>query len=340
VAFQPGEIYFVREIIGDGYGPFVKIGLVARKEGRDSMDRLKEHQTGNPRVLRIDPKQIVKTEAVHRVEAQLHKIFAPQRVSGEWFSMPDETLVTQAIAEAKNLATEVAKIVPIFEKAEELSKVSSTENKIEADAECLALVADLSMAKTELGILNNLESIISEKFVQAVKTGEDLKGAAKVISVTYKPEFKVAEFKSDNEELYLKYVEIVETWKQKFTPPNKKLSADELSPEFKTQISEIEGLISAVNRPEDAYKLNEPLLLLTNLRALSEWDYEVSIAKLKVICGSTAGIEGVCTWTRKFADPKEVFNEKKFVEENPEMYLDYLAEAKTGQYIRAEKRKA
>lgn len=340
MSFQPGEIYFVRENIENGFGPYVKIGLVAQKEGRDSLSRLKEHQTGNPRVLSIDKKQIVLTEAVHRVEAQLHKLFAPSRVSGEWFNFPEEKHVNAAIDEARRLAEDVAKIVPIFEQAEALSKTPSSENKISADQEALDLVNEIARAKTELAKLNDLEAIIAEKFKEAVSKGSDLKGAVKVVNVTYKPEFNLDAFRDENPALYRKYIEIVESWRQKFTPPTKKLAFEELPEEFKTQVLEIEKLINTVTSPENAYLLNEPQLLITNLKALSEWDYEVAIAKLKLLCGANAGIEGVCTWSRKFADPKEVFNEKKFVEENPEIYLDYLAEAKTGTYIRAAKRKA
>ena len=77
--YVSGEIYFVRERTDNGFSPFVKIGLVHGI--RDSLTRLKEHQTGNPRRLFIDEKQVVRTEAVDRVEAQMHKIFSPKRVS-------------------------------------------------------------------------------------------------------------------------------------------------------------------------------------------------------------------------------------------------------------------
>lgn len=118
MSLEPGEIYFVRELAGSGFGPYVKIGLVAKSDHRSSFERLKEHQTGNPRALRIDESQIVKTDAVSIVEAQLHKIFAPKRVSGEWFNFPSEQDVFQAISEAQRLSTEIAELVPIFQEVE------------------------------------------------------------------------------------------------------------------------------------------------------------------------------------------------------------------------------
>ena len=46
-----GEIYLIREQLVGGYSEFTKIGLVRENEGRNSADRAKEHQTGNPRPL-------------------------------------------------------------------------------------------------------------------------------------------------------------------------------------------------------------------------------------------------------------------------------------------------
>ena len=42
---KSGEIYFIREQVGGEYTEFTKIGKVAEKPGRSSLDRAKEHQT-------------------------------------------------------------------------------------------------------------------------------------------------------------------------------------------------------------------------------------------------------------------------------------------------------
>ena len=60
----PGEIYFLgeKDLKTGENSPFVKIGLVRENESRGTADRLKDHQTGNPRLLHIV--KIVKTPLV------------------------------------------------------------------------------------------------------------------------------------------------------------------------------------------------------------------------------------------------------------------------------------
>jgi hypothetical protein len=340
MSYQPGEIYFVRESTDSGFGPYVKIGLVAKKENRSSFDRLKEHQTGNPRVLRIAEDQIVKTEAVSLVEAQLHKIFAPQRVAGEWFNFPTEDEVLKAISEAKRLAKEMSEIVPIFLDVDKLSKEVSASSTLPADEMSTTLSQTIAEKKGEVAVLESLEARIKELFKIAVESGKDLKGAAEEVSVTFKPVFKVDEFKIEHEDLYKKYLKVIQKWSGQFRPKAKGLALSELSNEFQAEIQILESMISKVSGPAEAYLLNEPQLVVTNLKALAEWEREIATARLQLVCGLNSAIDGICTWNRKFSDPKEIFDEKKFVEENPDLYLDYLADAKTGSYIKPAKRKA
>lgn len=339
MGYKSGEIYFVREQEGQGYSPHVKIGLV--HEPRDSFDRLSEHQTGNPRILRIDQGQIVKTDAVDRVEAQLHKIFAPKRISGEWFELKSEAEVQEAVSRAKELADEVGALVPILNAATELSLKESNETQIAASEDASVLSGEIAKAKGELDVCAGLEVAIAQKLQQAIDDEKGVvKGAAEVVTVNYKPKFMIDDFKDEDPEMFAKYLDMVKSWSQLFKPKAKKLDKESLDSGFLEEANRIQSLIDAVTSVEEAYLLNEPKLLITNLKALSSWNLEISIAKLKVICGTNAGIEGICTWTRKYGDPKPVFNEKLFAEQNPELYMDYLAEAKTGTYLRVSRRKA
>lgn len=98
-------------------------------------------------------------------------------------------------------------------------------------------------------------------------------------------------------------------------------------------------MTSKVTEPSEAYLLDEPQLVITNLKAVAEWEQAIAIARLQLMCGVNSGIDGICTWNRKFSEPKEIFDEKKFGAENPDLYLDFLADAKTGTYIKSAKRK-
>lgn len=339
MGYKSGEIYFVREQEGKGFSPHVKIGLV--HSPRDSFDRLSEHQTGNPRILQIDRGQIVKTDAVDRVEAQLHKIFAPKRISGEWFELNSEKEVQEAVLRAKELADEVSLLVPIFNSAEELSRMESSQEIIAASEEASALSTEIAKAKGELQVCKEIESEIASKLQEAIEDDKGVvNGAAGVVTVTYKPEFMIDDFQDEQPELFAKYLDMVKNWSQLFSPKAKKLAKESLDGAFLEEVTQIQALIDAVTSVEQAFLLNEPKLLITNLKALSSWNLDVSIAKLKVLCGTSAGIEAICTWTRRYGDPKPVFKEKQFAEENPEIYMDYLAEAKTGTYLRVSRRKA
>ncbi len=339
MSYASGEIYFVRERTDNSFSPYVKIGLVHGI--RDSLERLKEHQTGNPRPLFIEEQQVVKTQAVDRVEAQMHKIFAPKRVSGEWFEFPSEEELALAVSKAQELAKEVSSMMSVFQTAEELSKKSSSDSKIPATQEALDLSKEISQANGEVSVCENLEKAIKSKLVLAMEDDEgNVKDTVQILTKTYKAKFNDEEFKNDHAELYAKYVEMVQKWKKPdFRMTAKAALRDELSEDFLNQIVAIESMIDAVESFQDAYRLIEPQLLLTKLKARSEWDLETSKAKLKVLCGEAPGIEGVCTWVRKFEE-KPVFNEPLFVEENPELYLDYLTDPKTGVYLRVVKRKA
>jgi hypothetical protein len=339
MGYVSGEIYFVRERTKEDFSPFVKIGLVHGI--RDSLERLKEHQTGNPRPLFIDEAQVVKTEAVDLVEAQMHKFFAPRRVSGEWFEFPNNEELAQAVSKARELSREASSMMPILQAAEELSKKTSSEGKIPATQESLDLSVAIAQAGGRVAVCKDLEKVIKSKLAQAMEADEgNVKDTIEMMTKTYKAKFNEKEFLKDHAELYAKYVELVQKWKKPdFRMAAKASLRDALDEDFLSQIVEIESMINSVDSLEHAYRLIEPQLLLTKLKARSEWDLETSKAKLKVLCGEASGIEGVCTWIRKFEE-KPVFNEPLFVEENPEMYFDYLTDPKTGVYLRVVKRKA
>jgi hypothetical protein len=166
----------------------VKIGLVRASERRNSFNRLREHQTGNPRALQILKKEIISTQAVDRVEALLHRLYAKQRVSGEWFEFKSELQVQEAIKRTKVFAKEVAKIVPVFDEAEALSKAQDNDKSIPATDQHKKLLETIAIANLEISEIKVLESVIDAKFAEAVKAG--VSGMDKVVKTqirTIKP---------------------------------------------------------------------------------------------------------------------------------------------------------
>jgi len=321
MAYRPGEIYFVREnILGtNDLSSFVKIGLVA--DQRSSAERLKEHQTGNPR--RLHNQAVIETPAVHRVEAMLHRIYAPHRVSGEWFDFKDEAQILEVIENVKTLSGEVAKVVPIFDEAEALATKPSGDALIASTAEIQAIADRWAVASAKVTVCSGIRSAISSKFVEALKAGVDVKGAAVEKEVYPKPKFNTTLFKKEQKEKYEEYSKVAASFSSTFKMLIAAVDPTALDAEFLEQIAAIEAMVAKVESLEDAYLLNEPLLLVTKLSALAEWDRDVAEAELKVACGTAVGIEGVCTWERKESTRTSLDTDKLFNLE-PELYLEYF----------------
>ena len=321
MAHTPGEIYFVREtVLGtDELSPFVKIGLVAKE--RASAERLKEHQTGNPR--RLFNQAVIKTDAVHRVEALMHRLFATHRVSGEWFKFETDGDLQSAISKAQELSNEMASYMPVFRKAEELGQVASIDGKILSPSnDIMQAVQNYRESSLEVAMCDERISLIGTKFREALDSGVDLQDVAKEKTISPVPKFNVTIFKKNHKETYDAFVIKNPTWAAKFSWLPLSLEPSDLSEEFFTEMLDIEAAIDEVGSVDDAYKLNEPLLRLTKLKALSEWKFDLAEAQIKVFCDDAEGIEGVCTWDRK-ASTRAKFDEGKFAQEMPDLWLEY-----------------
>ena len=85
--------------------PFCKVGLVAKN--RTTEQRIKEHQTGNPR--KIVEQAVIKTNAVNSLETYLHDRLSPHRVAGEWFEL-DEQQFESVVDEANLIAAQLREI--------------------------------------------------------------------------------------------------------------------------------------------------------------------------------------------------------------------------------------
>jgi hypothetical protein len=85
VANTAGTLYFIteRDPFGDRSGSDVKIGLVRENDtGRSSLDRLLEHQTGNPRIL-VVAESLATSAPISVFETSVHQQLASHRVCGE-----------------------------------------------------------------------------------------------------------------------------------------------------------------------------------------------------------------------------------------------------------------
>lgn len=334
-----GELYFVREIDPKTkkYTKFVKIGLVHEKEGRDSLHRLSEHQTGNPRILDLPPQNYFVTPAINRVEAMMHKVFARNRVSGEWFEFETERQVLAAMTKARELAAEVEAQMPIFKRAAKLGQSQDNGKTISATDKARNLIRIIALARAKRESLLAISDQISTKLQTAITDGLNVGGAATEVSVNRKGKFKLDLLKKEDPKTYKKYLVISQNLSVRFTPKLKRLNLQDLDRSFQNLVAQLNSKVKNAKRG-DFRLLNEVQLILTDEIAVAEWDEEFAIAELKLACGRNEGIEDICTWKRKYVE-KESFDEKSFKLNNPSKYQKYLDKPTTSTYIKIAKRK-
>ena len=334
--YDPGKIYFIKESSQNSNDfPLVKIGLVYND--RSPYERLKDHQTGNPRRLSLSDEYIVETDAVSFVEAQLHNRFSAKRVLGEWLRFESEKDLTVAISKADELSKEMAGNRSLFEQAETLKEIPDNGKTIPYTDDSESHATGLAIAKHKIQQCNRLDEIIREKLKAAVESGVDVRGAAKTRTRTYVPKFDKDNFEESHPDLYQDFLIESFSWYQRFLPDNKfkksiSINMEPNSEEFLTQVKDIEVLIEKTTSKHEAHLLNEPVLLLKQLRAIADYDEKISEAKLKVACDANLAIDGLCKWQRE-RKVSETFDEMEFSKQHSQLYLDYLTDPETKTYI-------
>lgn len=338
MSYQKGEIYFVRERDRKTgrHTEFVKIGLVRYKENRDSFVRLLEHQTGNPRALALTRDEIVVTEAVDLVEAQLHRRLADKRVSGEWFHLSSEREIREAIRIATELKRDVEKLLPLLERAEQLTRQESTEPLRAATPEDIALGRGLALAERRVKDCEGLLSDIRQKLVAIVDGGGDVSPVADTIVRTYRPKFLEADFKAAKPALWAEYLEDQVIWQHSFLPKTKVTSVGSADSDFSAALAQVRQAIAQYESHDDVLLLNEPQLALTKLKGEASWDADIYRARLKIAVGAAKGIDGVCSWKRA-KKVTQVFNSERFAAEHPDLAKQFVSLPKTKTYVQSKK---
>ena len=334
MGYQQGEIYFIRELdrATKGYTPFVKIGLVREAEDRDSFNRLVEHQTGNPRTLDLDRSGIVQTPAVDLVEAQLHRYFAPRRVSGEWFEFESEAQIQEAIKTATAFAKDAAARVPIFEDAEKLKNKVSIKGTKDATDEDIAIAKELAGAKLQIAACKTQQARIAEILRASIQAGVDVASIASTTLKSFKPQLQEADLQAAHPDIFGKYMAEVKTWQQRFLTKLKLKDGEFIDEEFDSGLAEITAQLDAISGHDEAGKVNEPTLALKTLLGIANWTHDFAEARLKVNIGEYEEITGVCTWKRGFkVDIK--FDAHTFAAENPELAKEFTSEGTTKTYV-------
>jgi hypothetical protein len=295
-----GEIYFIREQIGDSYSEYTKIGLVREKTGRTSLDRAKEHQTGNPRSL--VPVKVIPTVFVYETETALHREFAHRRLlPGEWFRLDDNELCL-AISRCEELATKNRLYIPLYEQAEALAQVPSTTQLLPASEEAQRWQYEHCLAESAL-------DIIAKSLKQYKAFLVDMKARGIAVNDYINVTESAGRHTLDKKRFGELYAELIEqftttsvTLKGKFTVvpiTDESLASDHRLASIVSATLDLDTAVHRADASENALsQMHERYLTLIGLQPALTKDCSIAEVNLQVLCGENAGIEDVCTWPR------------------------------------------
>lgn len=197
----PGQLYFINEqdVQTGTRSSYYKIGIVRDAAGRDSKNRLLEHQTGNPRKLCIV--EALPMPAVEAIETNLHYLFARNRVMGEWMHFSDSEL-QNAIKKAKELAAEMEENIEDYKFAEILKDTKSNGSKLAATEEAEEWYGTIQDLQEVLETCDDALAQYDDYLYEAIERGIDVSGRAKVQTRAGAKKFDEALFASTYPELH------------------------------------------------------------------------------------------------------------------------------------------
>lgn len=331
-----GTIYFVRETDRDsgGLSDLVKIGLVS--DPKSPYLRLKEHQTGNPRKLVFDSNQFVETSAVEYVEWLIHKTFASERVSGEWFLLPSDKDVERVVLKAQEIAQEVSSKISLIQTADHLSEVLSTDEYLDSTDEIVSKAWDLAVYNKQISLLSTLRTKTLGSYKKIVlEAGEDaVKDLAKLVHVSPKPKFSSALFIEKYPEIAQLFMRSEPEFKASKLKIEKTAKESNLPDNFKQLKETIEDVNVSAVAEGNYYLINDNLAQIEQFLSSLSWPQRVLDAELKVFCGTAAGVSGVFDWKRVIEDSKPELSEGELYEKHRDKFDECITKAADFDYYK------
>ena len=319
--FTAGELYVIGELDlrTNEKTKYYKVGIVREKKERTSAERLKDHQTGNPRELFVC--DFIKCKVVEEVETVFHRLMASKGVRGEWLELSEAELA-EAILLINRLNADVIAEYSFFEKAEELKTIVSTEESIPASDEILQWQKRYAQADVRSKAAGRILKLISDTLKEAAAAGVNLEHILDIQPREGQRSIDKESLKEEHPDLFEKYLISKESPKQRFTPtiPNEiKENLAFIDPHLFSASESLDAFIEQVKAKERSYQdLHGRYLEILSIEADADWAKTIAEARLKSACGDAGGIEGVCKWSRS-VETKQVFDDKLFREEHPEL---------------------
>ena len=308
-----GQLYFINEqdVKTGARSNYYKIGIVRDATGRNSKDRLLEHQTGNPRKLCIV--ETLNMPAVEAIETNLHALFARNRIFGEWMQFTESEL-ENAISKAKELAVEMEVNIKNYETAEILKNSISNGEKLVSNnifENCYKEILNFK------GISDICDEIIKQYkiYIQGeIKKGVDVSGRATLQQRVGNKKFDEKLFESQFPNIWKEYlitsypitgsfrIVPVKDWDTDLSSLNQ--DQIDLLSSFKEEIK------ASDNSLDSGLSLHAKYLGVLEISSYVKWREDIANTNLRVMTGGHEGIEGICTWKREEKEVKKLDKEK------------------------------
>ena len=298
----PGTLYFITEQdpFGDASGSYVKIGLVRENDsGRSSLDRLLEHQTGNPRLL-VVAEAMTTTAPISELERAVHQQLARHRVSGEWFRAGSDG-IGPFVDVANTIRSELEHLNSQSAELERLAATEDSGEELLPDSEAKDLHQELvAVVRTIKDGKDKLSRIALELQAFGGTESSDIEGICA-------HQYTKAGSRFDSTGFAKAYPDLFEALGSTRIQPRFNLrQAPKLTPA--DDIARLEQLCAAQTiagpQPRKLTRFSEAEALHAEwIEAHSDLqphkqNKDRLEAQLKLICGHSAAIKGICSWKR------------------------------------------
>jgi hypothetical protein len=330
----PGTLYIDRDqdLLSGEWGPYIKIGIV--RNDKEAALRNKEHQTGNPR--RIHVMYAFESTMVEELETQLHHIFAPYRVLGEWFLLDDQAVASRVIPEAKRIIAEQCLCLGTFQSKAKLKTIESTGIVRAPTPEEIQLHSLVVKAKHDLDIKQAKLDVTKGMLINCAKNSSGISGVLELQRKLIKPALQKPKLKTEHPEVY-QYYETIQLSEPKGsimvkgTSSLKKLDTQLYNEKYQaTGVSPFSGQhldMPLCERNPTIIDYHSHYLRGLGDAAIAGWIYESLRTELAVQLGDDEGIDGLIAWKRVCKEESK-FDASTFAADHPALYKTYLAPEK------------
>ncbi|MAG04563.1 MAG: hypothetical protein CL406_08155 [Acidimicrobiaceae bacterium] len=322
----PGELYFVGEedLIDGTLTPLVKIGLVRENEDRTSEERAREHQTGNPRHLRV--LHVQPSPAVREIEKVLHAEFAPSRIGGEWFHLPGAEL-EMAIERATVYIEEAKESWPALQASEDLKAKTSNGQSLTPDAATLGLHRRLLDVRKQQDAAKKAQEEIKQALIEAMEEAAEGSPYIKIKAPSKK--FNRAAFTTAHPELAERYTVEKHRFSRRFNTSGLRGHVSDI-PRDNPKLSEhLATVHESLEAGDPASVLHLQYLELLALWGPLDWERDLLEAGLQAACQKYDEIADVCTWPSSSSTTSRL-DTTALESEEAEIYKQFLSEEERG----------